>query len=306
MNWSENLAMDLGREALRAFGLESASLTMLKFGDIAIFRVENPSRFLKIGNPDLRSLDAIFERSLRLSAWLDANGIPVAAAAEEGFAEPVAVGGTWAALWRWEDARDERADPESAGALLRRVHDVLADCPVPLPELDQFDLAVRHVAQLPERSDLDESAIEFLAGKAEWMQREWARFGSELGTGAIHGDMAVDNVLTTTRGPVLIDLDDAQIGPREWDLVKVTPGSPGGWTAEEWPEFARGYGYDMLSAPANDLLRDVRHLRTLVWLFSNRLYAARLERANRLLAEWVADPEKRCSDLDWAAQGVKG
>ena len=306
MNWSENLAMDLGRRALQAVGLETASLTLLKFGDIAIFRVDNPPRFLKVGDPGLRSIDAIFERSLRLSAWLAANEFPTPAAAEEAFAEPVAVGETWAALWRWEDAGDERADPERAGALLRRLHDVLADCPVPLPELDQFELARRHVALLGEKSDLDEASIEFLRTRAESMQREWTRFGSELGTGAIHGDMAVDNILMTARGPVLIDLDDAQIGPREWDLVKVTPGSPGGWTEDEWPEFASGYGYDMLSAPANDLLRDVRHLRTLVWLLSNRRYADRLERANRLLGEWVADPAKRCYELDWAAQGVKG
>lgn len=306
MNWSENLAMDLGRRALTTLGLESASLTLLKFGDLAIFRVDNPPRFLKIVDPGVRAGEALLERSLRLSAWLDANGFPVAAAAEEGMAEPVAVGEAWAGLWRWEDARDQRPDPADAGALLRRLHDLLADCPVPLPELDHFELARRHVAALREKSDLDEASIEFLLGRADAIHREWTGLGSELGAGAIHGDMAVDNVLMTSRGPVLIDLDDAQIGPREWDLVKVTPGSPGGWREDEWQDFARGYGYDVLAAPARDVLRAVRHLRTLVWLLSDRRYEDRLERAHRLLAEWMATPSKRCFQLAWVPASAVG
>jgi Ser/Thr protein kinase RdoA (MazF antagonist) len=297
--WSEEVATDLGQRALASLGLGDASLTLLKFGVLANFRVENPPRFLKIVDPSFGSAEQNLERSLRLSAWLDANGFPVAAAAEEGFAQPVAVGGAWAGLWRWEDARDERPDPGETGELVRRLHDLLSDCPVPVPKLDQLEIAQRHIAALREKSDLDDPSIEFLLARAKSMEREWPRFGSELGTGTIHGDIALDNVLTTARGPVLIDLDDAQVGPREWDLVKAIPGSPGGWEEEEWPEFARGYGYDPRETPAGHVLREVRLLRTLVWTLSDRRYTHQLERGRRLLDEWIAAPTKRCYELDW-------
>ena len=39
--------------------------------------------------------------------------------------------------------------------------------------------------------------------------------------GAIHGDFEVNNILSTDRGPVLVDLDNAQVASREWDLVKA-------------------------------------------------------------------------------------
>lgn len=298
--WSEAVATDLGQRALASLGLGDASLTMLKFGLLANFRVENPPRFLKVADPGFRSAEAVLERSLRLSAWLDANEFPVAAPAEEGLAEPVTVGEAWAGLWCWEDARDERPQPERTGELLRRLHELLSDCPVPVPEVDHLEIAQRHIAALREKSDLDHASIEFLLARADSMKREWTRFGSELGTGAIHGDIAVDNVLTTSRGPVLIDLDNAQVGPREWDLVKVIPGSPGGWREEEWPEFARGYGYDPLGVPGSDVLREVRHLRTLVWTLSDRRYTDQLKRGRRLLDEWIAAPGKRCFELDWA------
>jgi Ser/Thr protein kinase RdoA (MazF antagonist) len=165
--------------------------------------------------------------------------------------------------------------------------------------MDHLEVAQRHIAALREKSDLDDASIDFLMARANSMEREWNRFGSELGTGKIHGDIAVDNVLTTSRGPVLIDLDNAQIGPREWDLVKVIPGAPGGWQEEEWPEFARGYGYDPRATPASNVLRDVRHLRTLVWKLGDRRYTDHLEQGQRFLSEWMAAPEKRCFELDW-------
>ena len=302
--WSEEVATDLARGALDSLGLGDASLTLLKFGLLANFRVENPPRFLKLADPGFRSAHPILERSLRLSAWLDANGFPTAAAAEEGLAEPVVVGSAWAGLWDWVDAREERPEPRLTGQLLRRLHDLLSDCPVPVPEIDHLEVARRHIAALREKSDLDEGSIQFLLDRADAMGREWARFGSELGTGKIHGDMAIDNVLTTSAGPVLIDLDNAQIGPRDWDLIKVLPGSPGGWSEDEWTEFARGYGYDPRTAPGSEVLRDVRHLRTLVWTLSDRRYTAQLERGTRLLTEWMAAPEKRCFELDWLPAGV--
>jgi Ser/Thr protein kinase RdoA (MazF antagonist) len=302
--WSEEVATDLAQRALASVGLGDASLTLLKFGLLANFRVENPPRFLKVADPGFRSAQPILDRSLRLSAWLDANGFPTAAAAEEGFAQPIAVGEAWAGLWRWEDARAERPQPRPTGELLRRLHELLTDCPVPVPEVDHLEVGRRHIAALREKSDLEESSIEFLLGRAESMEREWTQFGSELGSGKIHGDLAVDNVLTTAHGPVLIDLDNAQVGPREWDLVKVIPGSPGGWEEEEWSEFTRGYGHDPRGTHGSDVLREVRHLRTLVWKLSDRRYTDQLERGGQLLDEWMRNPGKRCYELDWLGAGV--
>jgi Ser/Thr protein kinase RdoA (MazF antagonist) len=299
-SWSEELAVELGRRALSSVGLGSATITLLKFGTIANFRVENPARFLKIADPGFRSAEPVLKRSLALSAWLDNAGFPVAGAAEEGSARPVAVGDAWAGLWRWEDHRDVRADPCATGELLRRLHDLLSRCSLPLPEVDHFDAARRHAVALTEKNELGEASIEFLLSRVARIEEDWTAFESELGTGAIHGDFLVDNVLATRRGPVLVDLDNAQVGPREWDLVKVTPGSPDGWREEEWPEFAGGYGYDLLSAPGTEVLREVRHLRSLVWMLGDPQFPDRFASGRRLLDEWIAAPEKRCFELDWA------
>lgn len=296
--WSEELAAELGRRALASLGLESAMTTLLKFGMIATFRVENPSRFLKVADPGFRSAEAVLERSLALSAWLDGNDFPVAAAAEEGSARPLSVDDAWAGLWAWQDQLEERPDPERAGELLRGLHELLASCPVSLPELNHLETARRHIATLGGKSDLDDASIDFLLAQAERLGEDWSAFRSALGVGAIHGDFEVDNVLATARGPVFVDLDNAQVGPREWDLVKATPDSPNGWRGEEWDEFAGGYGYDLLSDPGNEVLREVRHLRSLAWLLGDARYPERLASGRRLLDEWIAAPEKRCFELD--------
>jgi Ser/Thr protein kinase RdoA (MazF antagonist) len=297
--WSEELAVELGRRAIASLGLVNSRMTLLKFGTVANFRVEDPPRFLKVVDPGFRSAEPVLARSLQLSAWLDDNGFPVGAAAEEGSARPVAVDGAWAGLWRWEDQLEGRPDPRRTGELLRRLHELLASCPVSLPELNHLETARRHIAALSGKHHLDDRSFEFLCEQGERLEEGWSAFESELGVGAIHGDFEVDNVLTTRRGPVLVDLDNAQVGPREWDLVKATPDSPNGWRAEEWAGFAGGYGYDLLSAPGNDALREVRHLRSLVWMLSDPQYPDRLAAGKRLLGEWMAAPEKRCFELDW-------
>ena len=305
-SWSEELARELGRRALDSVGLEQTAMTLLKFGTIANFRVEDPARFLKVADPGFRSAQPVLERSLELSAWLADEGFPVAGAAVEGSASPIAVDGGWAGLWNWEEHRDARPDPRRTGELLRRLHELLSDCPLALPELDHFDAARRHTEALVRKGHLDDAEVEFLTGQVEGMEEDWNGFRSELGIGAIHGDFEVDNVLTTDRGPVLIDLDNAQIGPREWDLVKAAPGSAGGWHEEEWPEFAEGYGYDVLAAPGAGVLREVRHLRSLVWMLGDPRYAERFTRGRWLLDAWMRVPEKRCFELDWLEAGDSG
>ena len=295
--WSEEIARQLGRRALSSLGLAGASMTLLKFGAIANFRVEQPPRFLKVADPGFRSAEPVLERSLAVSRWLDEHGVAVANAAEEAAAGPVAVDGAWAGLWVWQENRAERPDPRAAGELLRRAHEVLADCPIELPEIDHLDAATRNIPHLAEKGGLDAAEIDFLSRQADRISGRWARFESELGVAAIHGDFEVDNVLATDRGPVLIDLDNAQVAPREWDLVKAAPGSPGGWREDEWPEFAAGYGYDLLAAPGNEVLREVRHLRSLVWMLGDPRYRERFGHARRLLREWTRAPQQRCFEL---------
>ena len=304
--WSEELAWELGRRALDSVALGDATLTPLKFGAIANFRVKNPARFLKVADPGFRSAQPVLGRSLELCAWLADRGFPVADAAEEGVASPIAVDGAWAGLWKWEEHREVRPDPERTGEVLRRLHALLSDCPVDLPELDQFDAARRHALSLTRNGHLDDADVEYLIERVERMEADWNAFRSKLGIGAIHGDFEIDNVLTTHRGPVLIDLDNAQVGPREWDLIKAAPGSAGGWREEEWPAFAAGYGYDVLAARDADVLREVRHLRSLVWMLGDPQYRERFERARRLLDAWMDEPAKRCFELNWLAADGSG
>jgi glycosyltransferase involved in cell wall biosynthesis len=301
-SWDRELAWELGRRAVSSVGLDGEALMGLRFGPLfASFRVERPGLFLRVGAPGYGSAFEALDRDLKLSAWLDEAGFPVPRPAAELHRGPAPVRATWAGFWRWEEHDPAaRPEPRAAGELLARLHQLLADCPIPLPTMDQLGACRRRAARLRERSDIGYAAGGFLLARVEQIAAEAERFSSRLGSGAIHGGFGLDSLLLGGRGLVLAGFDRARVGPREWDLVRAEPGRPGGWRRNEWSAFASGYGYDPLRGRAQGL-RELEHLGHLLMLLDPGSPFHLREWGRRLLLEWQRNPERRCRELSWAA-----
>ena len=67
----------------------------------------------------------------------------------------------------------------------------------------------------------------------------------------IHGDAGLHNVFITPDGAVIADLEDACIGPREWDL---------GWVRDPYLT-----PFEPVDRRALSVLRDLRSLCVSIW-----------------------------------------
>ena len=80
----------------------------------------------------------------------------------------------------------------------------------------------------------------------------------------------------------LVDLEDACLGPREWDLAMMgTYAKSLGWIdPATYAEFVAVYGYDVTTSPSFPTLRRIRELRMTSWmaqLATDPAVAAQLE-----------------------------
>lgn len=296
--WSEDIAGSLAREALGAVGVVDSEIRLVRFRkSFATFRVERPPLQVKVGSSE--SDGAILERSLKLGRTLRDAGVPVATPADEVASGPVRVGDRWAGLWRWEETRPGRPDAAATGAGLRQLHESLATAEITFPKLDPIDPTRERLAQVRRSGVLPAAALDFLDGRLDWLKERWEAFDSRLGVGPIHGDFKLANVLTTQTGPLIMDLDDVCVAPREWDLATISRSAHDGWSADEWPAFSSGYGYDLLAHAQTEPLRRLTHFGALVFQLARAHSPQRVRRGQALVDQWLRNPQRGCHELDW-------
>jgi aminoglycoside phosphotransferase (APT) family kinase protein len=169
----------------------------------------------------------------------------------------------WIAL---SDDGDQYATvPEIAEALVK-LHRLIAPAELGLPPLSPFANAAQRIAAdtwltLDDRSFLTRTMAE--------LRDAYETLEFVLPPGVIHGDASVGNVLHDMHGnPVLIDLDGFAVGPREWDLAltAIYYDSFGWHTREEYQDFVRVYGFDIMRWPGYPVMRSVRELLMVTWL----------------------------------------
>ena len=120
-----------------------------------------------------------------------------------------------------------------------------------------------------------------------------------LPQGVIHGDASVGNVLRDTQGdPVLIDLDGFAIGPREWDLAltAIYYDSFGWHSRDEYEEFARVYGFDIMQWPGYPVMRAVREFLMITWVIQK---AAESDQAAAEARKRISELRTGASRRDW-------
>jgi len=121
------------------------------------------------------------------------------------------------------------------------------------------------------------------------LRGEYAALEFVLTPGVIHGDAGIGNVLHDSRGkPVVIDLDEFSIGPREWDLAltAIYYDSFGWHTREEYETFVRVYGFDIMQWSGYPIVRLVREFLMVTWIIqkAGESELAAMEAAKRIEA----------------------
>lgn len=149
------------------------------------------------------------EREVAVGRWLAAAGAPVVPPWPDA-GPHIAAGGLEVTLWTWADALPGSVGPAAFGRLLGGLHAVLAGYPGDLPTLSGPLTDIIAALALCGDETLHAAAAVLLPLAWTWPRRP------------LHGDAHTGNVLLTPDGPRWTDLEDARMGPTEWDLASVT------------------------------------------------------------------------------------
>jgi aminoglycoside phosphotransferase (APT) family kinase protein len=166
-----------------------------------------------------------FAQELRLAAFLAEAGAPVAPPAAGLDPGPHVVDGLSVGFWAFVGHDPDRADPAAAGRSLAELHAALERFPEPLPRCERFDeigrlLDVLRPSEVASADDLAALRVTYEALRSNRLP----------GDRTLHGDAHLGNVLWTADGPLWSDLENACVGPVEWDLAcmawRAAPGTP--------------------------------------------------------------------------------
>jgi aminoglycoside phosphotransferase (APT) family kinase protein len=258
--------MNGSREALRQAciiaGIDADGARLLRLGSNAVYRLKAPI-VARVSRPGA-DLDHV-SRTIAVARWLESAGYPAVRAI--GVDQPIATDGYVVTFWQAlsEDGDQYASTPEIA-QILARLHQLTAPATLHLPPLAPFANAAQRIGASTWLTPSDRS---FLTTTLATLQDAYDNLEFALPQGVIHGDASVGNVLRDTRGiAVLIDLDGFAIGPREWDLAltAIYYDSFGWHTRDEYEEFARVYGFDIMQWPGYPVMRSVREFLMVTWV----------------------------------------
>lgn len=166
---------------------------------------------------------AWFELEIRLGRFLADAGAPVAPPTDEVDPGPAEHDGLLVTFWKHVDQDPERFAPELAGRSLRELHSALAAYDEPLPAFDRLDELDRALGSFRPSSVVS-------AGELAALRAAHERLASPAPEGwrPLHGDSHFNNVLWSPDGPLWTDLENACVGPIEYDLACLLwRGAPG-------------------------------------------------------------------------------
>ncbi|MET8097344.1 aminoglycoside phosphotransferase family protein [Streptomyces sp. NPDC005236] len=257
-------AEDILRRACARADVDPDGIELLRFGDHAVFRIDDGRIVSRVG----RSSDRLpsVRREVAVAGWLASEDYPSARLVTEA-EQPVVIDGHPVTFWEGLADGDTFASTREMGELLRRLH-VLEPPHFSLPPLRPFG----KVAQRLRNAVIPEGTRAYLVTLADKLAAEYEHLEFALAAGPLHGDFNVGNVLHDAAGrPKVIDLDGFVTGPREWDLMQTAMyyDSFGWHTEAEYVDFVSGYGFDVRQWSGYAVLRSVRELLMVTWLSQN-------------------------------------
>jgi Phosphotransferase enzyme family len=149
-------------------------------------------------------------RVVELASFLAAEGAPVVPPSRLVPPGPHVRDGLHVSFWAHVDHDPDRFDAAEAGRSLRALHRTLATATVPLPGFERLDELALVIEGLPASPHVD--AVR--AAHARLHE-------TSLPRRPLHGDAHFGNVLWTRGGPLWTDLENACLGPVEYDLAAL-------------------------------------------------------------------------------------
>lgn len=149
-------------------------------------------------------------RIVELALFLAAQGAPVVRPSPELPPGPHVHDGIVVSFWEHVDHDPERFDAEAAGRSLRDLHQALARFKSELPRFERLDEVERVLSTLR-------------GADAAVLREALARLEADAFDGArpLHGDAHLRNILWAEDGPKWTDIENACIGPVEYDLAAI-------------------------------------------------------------------------------------
>jgi len=287
-----NDSRDILERACAVAGIDADGARLLRVGSNTVYRLKAPI-IARVSRPGADAEQ--IRRTVAVARWLESVGYPAVRVAAAD--QPVVIDGHVVTFWQAvsEDGGQYASVAEVAEVLLR-LHSLTAPADLHLPELAPF-------ANAPTRIEantwLNPDDRAFLITTLARMRAAYDGLGFALPPGIIHGDASIGNVLRDTSGnPVVIDLDAFAIGPREWDLAltAIYYDSFGWHTRQEYQDFVRVYGYDIMAWPGYPVMRAVREFLMITWVIQK---APESERAAAEAAKRIAALRTGASRKDW-------
>jgi aminoglycoside phosphotransferase (APT) family kinase protein len=273
---------DVLERACTIVDLDADSARLLRIGSNAVYRLKAPI-IARISRPGADASHV--RRTVTVARWLKSIGYPAVRIVD--VEQPVVIDGQAVTFWEAvSDDGDEYASVTEFAELLLRLHQLTAPTDLHLPALAPFANAAKRIEANTWLTPDDRA---FLTAMLAQMRGAYAGLDFALPPGVIHGDANVGNVLRDRHGhPVMIDLDGFAIGPREWDVVltAIYYDSFGWHTREEYQDFVRVYGYDIMTWPGYPVMRAVREFLMVTWIIQKAPESgqAAAEAAKRLAA----------------------
>jgi thiamine kinase-like enzyme len=287
-----NDSRDVLERACAAAGLDAGGARLLRVGSNAVYRLKVPI-IARISRPGADAAHA--RRTVAIARWLESVCYPSVRLVDVD--QPVVIDGRVVTFWEAvSDDGGQYASVAEVAEVLRRLHQLTAPADLHLPELAPFANAPRRIESNTWLKPKDRA---FLMTMLAQMRAAYAGLEFALPPGVIHGDASIGNVLRDTDGdPVVIDLDGFAVGPREWDLAltAIYYDSFGWHTREEYEDFVRVYGYDIMTWPGYPVMRAVREFLMVTWVIQK---AAESEQAATEAAKRIAALRTGASREDW-------
>jgi len=287
-----NDSQDVLERACAIAGIDATGARLLRVGSNAVYRLKAPiiARVSRPGaDPDH------VRKTVAVARWLQSVDYPAVRVVNVD--QPVVIGQHVVTFWEAvSDDGDQYASVAEVAEVLVQLHKLTAPADLHLPELSPFASAPQRIETSTWLNPQDRA---FLTTMLAQMQDAYAALEFTLPPGVIHGDANVGNVLRDSHGhPVVIDLDGFATGPREWDLAltAIYYDSFGWHTREEYQDFVRVYGVDIMAWPGYPVMRAVREFLMVTWVIQK---AAESGQAATEATKRIAALRTGASRKDW-------
>ncbi|MBO8192474.1 aminoglycoside phosphotransferase family protein [Streptomyces oryzae] len=278
---------DLAREVLAAAtGGPGGTAELLSLGENAVFGLDGT--VVRVGRDP--QLLARAEHELRVSTWLESEGVPAVRAAEP---QARLVGDHPVTFWQRLPAAVRPAGAADLAGLLRLVH-ALPEPPFALPARELLDGVERWLRLAGDAVPREDAA--FLRARRDDIRTALPGLIPHLPPGPVHGDALPRNVHVTPQGPLLVDLETFSSDLREHDLVVMALSLDRyGLPEAEHEAFCATYGWDVRGWEGCAVLRGARETASCAWVSQHAPGnpAARAEFQQRVASLRESDPTVR-------------